>query len=673
VEGQAAEGKSYLRCIAESATAAGARLSGIKVKPRTGYVARCRFRVEKGGAHFTFGILNRDGSFFVCRDMYACTREDWDESVLPFRTEDQTEITMYVGRRYGATAILFDTVELVEDDTVKIGDVSPSPNPFPQPTEAEQARGFIVSAQHWLRLVYPTCYPTRDEVVSRLECRLAPGEYEPVTFALTSLRHLKQIQVKVAGDLKGQEGRTIPAGNVSIGIVRTITRWLTNGAPLKPGQRFERRPLLIFPNQEFDVPEKETHELWITVGAAPDQAPGLYQGEIVIAVEGKTDCSLPLVVKVLPIKLAEAEPTYGMYYRHTHQPPDFQTEEFFRRCMADMKAHGMNSMSVYAKLERKKPDGTYEMEVDRDSHRYSLTRQMRILGEAGLLSPTHPQLLLACDETGTFFGEDKLVAAVDALRRERGWPELLFYLVDEPGSAAQIAAAKRLNDMVHRVPGVRTTTAIGEPGELADYYDVWIVSTSVPRIAETAALARTKGKDLWAYNCQWNGSEPANDRYYCGYHTWTAALRGNWQWCYTEGYKGSSRLSDEIELKLPYYEDPWYVNYVLPTSEANIATLGWEGRREGIDDYRYLQTLRDAVAEAEKSESREAQQLAGEARKFLQDVETRTRLPYQRQSATNAGQNYGFTMHPGLKPQDYDQIRDTAADFIIRLTQRPTL
>ncbi len=673
VDGAAAEGKSYVRCIAAPATAAAARRPGIAVKPHTGYVARCRFRIEANGAHYTFGILRADGTFLVCRDMYACTRDDWEESVLPFRTEAQTEVGIYVGRRYGANAIWFDAVELVEDDSVRMGDVSPSPNPFPEPTAAEQARGYLLSAQPWLQLVYPTYYPTRAEVVSELACRLSPNEYEPVTFSLTSLRPLKGMRVSVTGDLQGPEGHTLPAANVSVGIVRTLTRWLTNAAPLQPGQRFERRPLLIYPNQEFAVPELETRELWLTVQAAPEQAPGQYRGGIGIAAEGSAACVLPLRVTVLPIVLAEAEPTYGMYYRLADQPEDLRTEAFFRRCLVDMKAHGMNSMSVYASLERKKPDGTHEINFGQDSHRYSLDRQMTLLGESGLLSTKHPQLLLACDETGTFFNGEKLIAAVAERQHEKGWPELLFYLVDEPASAARIAEAKVLNDLVHRVPGVRTTTAIGEPGELADYYDVWIVSTSVPKIAETAALAKAKNKEIWAYNCQWNGSEPANDRYYCGLHMWTSGLRGNWQWCYTEGYEGSGNLADELELKIPYYEDPWYVNYVLPTPKGNAPTLGLEGRREGIDDYRYLQTLRQAVATGEASRIPEERQLAAEAKAFLREVETRGKLPPQRQPATNAGLNYGFAMHPGLQPRDYDNIRNRAADYLIRLQGWPRL
>ncbi|MEI6501780.1 MAG: hypothetical protein WCP21_12235, partial [Armatimonadota bacterium] len=221
----------------------------------------------------------------------------------------------------------------------------------------------------------------------------------------------------------------------------------------------------------------------------------------------------------------------------------------------------------------------------------------------------------------------------------------------------------RLNDLVHRVSGVRTTTALAGPGELANFYDVWIASTSSETLADTLKQARDNKKELWAYNCQWNGTQPANDRYYCGYHMWVTGLRGNWQWCYTEGLSGSSRLTDEVKWDNPYYEEPWYVNYVLPTPEGNLPTLGWEARREGIDDYRYLQTLRAAIDAAPLGK----RSVAAAAERFLTEAGHRMQAPQQLLNATNTGRNYGFVMDPGLGVQDYDDLRAQAADYIIKL------
>jgi hypothetical protein len=210
---------------------------------------------------------------------------------------------------------------------------------------------------------------------------------------------------------------------------------------------------------------------------------------------------------------------------------------------------------------------------------------------------------------------------------------------------------------------MRTTTALGHPGELADYYDVWICSTSSENVDDIIKLGREKQKEVWTYNCQWNGTQPYNDRYFCGYHMWATGIRGNWQWCYTEGYAGSAKLTDEVPFQNPTYEEPWYVNYVLPTAEGNLPTLGWEGRREGIDDYRYLQTLRAAM-DAAKPKQR---QIVAAAQKFLDSAAKRLVAPKRPLPASNSDRNYGLVMHPGIGPEDYDAIRAQAAEFIIKL------
>ena len=149
--GKALDGKWRLtaRCDEKSRAGkpSGAKLMGIVVKPNTGYVARCRLRLAKWGAHHTFGVLKSNGTLLVCRDGYTrSTASHWGESVLPFRTGNESRIGIYVARRYGKGELWFDAVELVEDDSVHTGDVSPRPNyPFPTATPAEQRRGYIVS------------------------------------------------------------------------------------------------------------------------------------------------------------------------------------------------------------------------------------------------------------------------------------------------------------------------------------------------------------------------------------------------------------------------------------------------------------------------------------------------------------------------------------------------
>lgn len=667
-DGMAAEGR---RCLRFGDKPGGARQTGIAVKPHMGYMARCRFRLVGGGAHYTFGMLQPDGTWFVCKDAYAGDIGVWDEIVLPFRTEAQTSLGLCVSKRYGQAQILFDAVELVEDDAVEVGDVSPCPNPFPTPTKKEQARGYFVSTQPWMELVYPTRYPTRGEIADEIHCRLSPGEAEPVAFSLTSLRPLTGVRVSLTGDLKSPQGGTIPAGNVEIRVVKTLTRWLTCSAPLKPGQRFERRPLFLFPNQPVSIAERETQEFWITVCAPQEARPGVYSGRLRLVTDGAPEGVLMLRVEVLPIRLAEPDVTYGMYHRHSEQLPENKTEGFFRQALRDMRAHGMNSMSVYADVESKKANGEYQVDLDYAANHYSLRKQMALLQEAGLASQDHLLLLLAAGKyDGCFWGEDKTLAAIQQEQRQRGWPEFLLYLVDEPGGAERIALAKSLNNVAHRVPGLRTTTAIGEPGELADHYDVWIVSSSVANLTAVKAFAQQKGKEVWTYDCVSNGNQPRNDRYFAGYHTWSAGLKGNWQWCYTEKGSGHVTAAGDIEVPNPTYEDPWYATFLISAPGSAIPTLGFEARREGVDDYRYLQTLKQCIAKTPKPTTRKTQQVLSEAQEFLKEVTRRTSRPSSPPMATYARRNYDSLMHPGLTVADYDAIRRRAVDLILQLGGR---
>ena len=57
--------------------------------------------------------------------------------------------------------------------------------------------------------------------------------------------------------------------------------------------------------------------------------------------------------------------------------------------------------------------------------------------------------------------------------------------------------------------------------------------------------------------------------------------------------------------------------FVYPTADGVIDTIAWEGYREGIDDLRYLATLRKAIAGAGKVNPQEAKT----AKAFIEAVD----------------------------------------------------
>ena len=71
------------------------------------------------------------------------------------------------------------------------------------------------------------------------------------------------------------------------------------------------------------------------------------------------------------------------------------------------------------------------------------------------------------------------------------------------------------------------------------------------------------------------------------------------------------------------FDNPIYRSHMLayPTVDGVVDTLQWEGVREAVDDVRYAGTLRQAIAAAHDSGSRDAIALAQAAQAWLEQVD----------------------------------------------------
>jgi hypothetical protein len=94
-------------------------------------------------------------------------------------------------------------------------------------------------------------------------------------------------------------------------------------------------------------------------------------------------------------------------------------------------------------------------------------------------------------------------------------------------------------------------------------------------------------------------------------------------------------------------------SFVYPTGEELIPTIGWEGVREGIDDYRYLKTLSIAIQEAKK---RKADiDVIKNAENLLKEIE-------EGMPAENSGE-----MQKTAESVEYNKLRYQVAQQIINL------
>ena len=170
-------------------------------------------------------------------------------------------------------------------------------------------------------------------------------------------------------------------------------------------------------------------------------------------------------------------------------------------------------------------------------------------------------------------------------------------------------------------------------GDICDVQNVMDGLISPEMLAEM----RRVGTEVWTYTYRiWRERfDPLPQRYFAGLYTWTHKLGGNWVWAYHHGH----------------HRYAWFA----PESHEPMPVTGWEARREGIDDYRYLQMVEDCVAANPDNPS------AIEAAKWLETL--RTRLAPTVPNKVEVGKP--------LALREYDEIRATAAAYIRKLGPVP--
>jgi hypothetical protein len=265
------------------------------------------------------------------------------------------------------------------------------------------------------------------------------------------------------------------------------------------------------------------------------------------------------------------------------------------------------------------------------------------------------------------------------LGQARKWPELALYLQDEPGNQERVDNARRLFKILDQFRqdhpeyrGVRSTTAIGTSGikALGDQYDIWIAGAGFG--SEMARQADSKGKLLWSYDCNLAPVDAENARFYFGWYCWKAGIKGSALWAYSD--PGSTGGDGWQKALIDLSATELHYAFVCPTADDLVPTIGWEAVREGIDDHRYLATLRQAIERSRKDGRSKA---AAAAQAILDGVTSEITLTGYRAGILGgeASPHRLGTHYDRVSPQrdlpkaGYNGWRRRLADAIIALQQ----
>ncbi|MCK5802317.1 MAG: hypothetical protein KAI66_05770, partial [Lentisphaeria bacterium] len=382
---------------------------------------------------------------------------------------------------------------------------------------------YTVFTKHWLERGNHRTLPRPDQRKKPLALFAAPGEYEPASFAVRASKDLGAVQVELAGDLLGENGTVIPTSCVEIRIAELMTRWLDAGT-------FERVECYLIRNRPLDIPTNTTRRFWLTVLVPPNAVPGQYATKVRIVPANAPAQSLLLRLEVLPVVLSRPEGmNYFMYFNPSFFPPELQSPEHVRRFYLDMRQHGMTTATVYAW-----PGAKDWISIDRDRNGpMPMATQLDLLRDTGLVADWAAVPWIGAE---SYRADVWKVVAESA--RERSWPELLWYLIDEPTDERLPrveACMKRVANFRARYPELplRTTTAGASNPKCSHYYDVWIAGCYIDE--KTIARGREMGKTIWTYDCGLAPVDAITDRHYFGFWTWAAGLQGASHWAYYDG------------------------------------------------------------------------------------------------------------------------------------------
>ena len=687
----------------------------IAVKPDTGYRLTFWVRTSGGGEYFrgpqvldgacdpgTVPALPNPGEHYSNADVLnsipasywwgaGIAGRYWARVELPFRTgkngnlivirlpyphRDEAKRREMKNENY---RVWYDDIRLVEDPGVHgfgpAHDTASQPEPaWPDPVKE---RGFAVAGRPVLPMTYGNFQPKPAEIDAPIRLTLAPGESDSVVlFARNLLATGVTLQAGGGGNLESDDGYGLHgaygASYVKIRAAEIETRFQTS-------KRFAYVPKLLLNTRDLSLSALGSGQYWITITVPTGTPAGEYAGTITVTrtdpADGEETARQVNVALMLTVRDFELEAAEAAFFTWHHTPPvgDKQmgspavlpgAEEIY---FADQRRHGMNTIALHVYAEGLSKDGQVRVGLNELDAAVGRVRRSGLCQQHPLLLSAWSRAMERTDKAVTgasytfcsFAGGKETVRTIIDHARHAGWPEVLYTIGDEPNYDE---GARVVSDVINRQyaeargQGARTATAGGYPGAftrplnengdtLGDLYDVWIEGMYGDRWPETHQAAKANDAELWMYNCWTTGAGYLQERFYAGLWTWRTGAGGNGVWSYG-----------------------WYVR--INDSGLPESKIAWEGRAAGVNDYRYLQTLENAIAAGEVSGK--AGDAVQDAKAFLDELRERIPLTAYRQRPGAIPQNQWAELDawnpvPGIRPEDYAGIRDDCARHILAI------
>jgi len=525
----------------------------------------------------------------------------------------------------------------------------PEPDwPLPEPTPAEQSAGIMADVTSDPGDYKPDRWPKPEEHVTKLSAFLTPGEDEPVWVGVYGLAELLGLTIRVH---TGNAPVTVDVRHLHFWPQRTGWRsreWYMTPElilPCQEGKKWVPAKRGVLEEQPFNLKQGETAAFWLTLTAAADAPPGLYEGSVAIRGHERPALELPLQIEVLPFTLRKPPDRYWLLYCDSGRWTAMSDEQVLAE-LRDFARHGMTGLVEM-------PLGSVDLsELKAGPVRFDAGAFKKLAAqgqEAGLPGPhvcsyggmperVREALGVECDLPRETWPEE-LKAGVAAVARAAveatadAPARWYFYGVDEPSGDNTYAIQ---DYQCWRQGGAETYATFGDPRFLekaaayltAPCFVSYLISTENGARTARESCAQT-GAEFWWYGTgSYVNPFPQegfmfHNRYGAGYLFWKSGAKAEVSWTFCrphedvfndfDGSRANSAEPKEQATSYPHLlrPDDW------STYQGAIPTIAWESLREGVDDYRYLHTLSALIDEAGRSGEKAAREAAQEAEETL--------------------------------------------------------
>jgi len=532
----------------------------------------------------------------------------------------------------------------LSDEKIKKWQMIPQPIVRKAPpvkwSPAQKRSGFALFRRGYSDPVFPSEYPRPEEIEAPLRCFAAGNEFESLTFTVRALKDIDKVSVKVSA-LKGPGGK-----NLEPPEVRYVRYMFVRPHYTVLNQYFEAPDIVMPYRAPLELDKDRNLRFWLTVRVPAGTPGGIYSGKVTVQCDNVRR-ELPLTVKVLGFDLKQdPQRIYSIYYRMP-APESVKNSPHTAAWLANKRAkelaglqeNGFTGITQGFWATRRK-NGELFILTEHYDQAAAVTRKYGITaptpagyGEGRLyadnMHKSQPPHLTGMEMPNEQYFKDvetTIKKIFEEYKKNPHWPEPLIYLTDEPDCTPTVVAyLKRIGEIVKRNGGRTYVTA--DPANklfapLFDVVDVWCPSQFTLTPEEIRQWQKKRpGTEFWCYPNSVCGSNnhvtPQGARMTFGYGFWKSEFKALIPWMY------QSIGGDQWN-----YLDSARMDFLNRTDDdgSPIPAMNFLCYREGIDDARYIYTLKTRIRAARKANLPQAA-AAGEKvlRELSEAIPTRRR------------------------------------------------